>query len=112
MEICKQLRQFEVKSIAAGAETKIQECGDEATETVLVNEELHKMCARCAGDAVKEFDGVEIAKEREAAAVLLRQWGDEARGCAERSPKIATAYLTQVSLDLDAMALDVMEGRA
>lgn len=113
MPACKQLRQHDTISIAAGAQVKILECGDEATEKVALGGDVHDMCPRCASDAVKEFSAVEIKASQERDAASLRQYSEIMATGAEiwaARPEVA-AWFAECARQLEAMALDVLEGK-
>ena len=113
MPACKQLRQHDTMSIAAGAGVKILECGDEATEKVALGGAVHDMCPRCASDAIKEFSAVEIKASQERDAVQLRQYSEIMATGAEiwaARPEIA-GWFGACAVQLEAMAVDVLEGK-
>lgn len=113
MPACKQLRQHNTLSIAAGAQVKVLECGDEATETVALGGEVYDMCRRCATDAVNQFSAVEIKAAQERDAAQLRQYSEIMATGAEvwvSHPEVA-GWFGACAVQLEAMAVDVLEGK-
>jgi hypothetical protein len=114
MPLCRQLREFERDSFASGPVTRILECGELATEVVVIKGDLHDMCERCAGEAVELFDAVRVAKGRENDAARLREISDHMARWAEdfaQRPAIGKWFAACVPL-LEEMAQAVLEGRA
>jgi hypothetical protein len=113
MPLCGQQRVREMESIAAGAQEVPYSCDNEATETVALDGELHKMCARCAGEAVNQFSAVEVRNAQERDAAQLRQYsaimGQGAAVWTAR-PEIAQ-WFTDCAQQLEGMALGVLEGK-
>lgn len=113
MPKCKQQRQHDTVSIAAGMQIKVLECGDEATEAVALGGEVYDMCPRCATDAINQFSAVEIKHAQERDAAQLRQYSDlMATGSQVWAARPAVAeWFAVCAQQLDAIALDVLEGR-
>jgi hypothetical protein len=114
MPLCRQLREFERDSFASGPVTRILECGEPTTEVVMINHKLHDMCSRCAGEAVKLFSAVRVAKGRENDAARLRDISGHLANWAEdfgQRPGIST-WFAECAAILDGLATDVLEGRA
>jgi hypothetical protein len=113
MTICKQRRRYNTMSIAAGAQIKIQECGEEATEKVVVNGEVHDMCRQCSTDAVNEYSGETINQAKARDAAQLRHHSEIMASAAEvwvSHPEVAT-WFAECAQQLEAMAVGVLEGR-
>ena len=113
MPICKQHRQHNVVSIATGAQVKVLECGDEATETVALGGEVYDMCRRCATDAVNQFSASVIKGAQENDAAQLRQYAKIMVTGADvwkAHPQVA-AWFAECARQLEAMALDILEGK-
>jgi hypothetical protein len=100
-------------SIATGAQVKVLECGEEATEKVVVNGEVHDMCRQCSTDAVNEYSGETINQAKARDAAQLRQHADAmalAAGIWAARPEIA-GWFGACAVQLEAMAVDVLEGK-
>lgn len=114
MPLCRQLREFERDSFASGPVTRVLECGEPATETVVIKGDLHDMCSRCAGEAVELFSAVRVARAREEDAARLRGISEYMACMAEdfaQRPEIHSWFAACVPL-LEEMAQAVLEGRA
>lgn len=112
MPKCRQLRQYDAVSIAAGTQAKVLECENDTTEKVYVNGKVRDMCQRCASEAIKEFNAVEIKAAQERDAAQLRQYaGIMAHGVSVWSdrPEVAS-WFNQCAEQLETMAVAVLEG--
>lgn len=113
MPTCKQMRQHDTVSIAAGAQVKVLECGNEATEAVALGGEVYDMCPRCATDAINQFSASVLKGAQENDAAQLRQYSEimvTGADVWEAHPQVA-AWFTECARQLEAMALDISEGK-
>jgi hypothetical protein len=113
MPLCGQQRVREMESFAAGAQEITYVCDNKATEKVLLNGEVHDMCAECASDAINEFNAVEVKKAQESDAAHLRQYADIMHAGADAwvgRPTVAK-WFADCGIQLEGMAVDILEGK-
>jgi hypothetical protein len=113
MIVCGQQRVREMESIAAGAQEIAYTCENNATEKVLLNDEVHDMCPQCASDAINEFSAIEIKKAQESDAAQLRQYADIMHTGAEiwASRPTVAKWFADCGIQLECMAVDILEGK-
>ena len=118
-ELCQTLRVREGDSVAVGPQDREYICGEVdgylATEELIIDGEPVRMCARCAEEArdSDRYDTQDLLTNNATAASKLRDAANYlqmlAVALADR-PSVA-GWLGECSVQLEALATDIVEGK-